>query len=37
MGCPLIGINKYPQLKDQDERFTTAGFKKTEVYTMQQV
>ena len=36
-GCPLIGIHKYPHLNDQETRFTNAGFKKTEVFTMAQM
>lgn len=36
-GCPLIGINKYPLLENQRERYDKAGFQRTEVYTMQQV
>lgn len=34
-GCPLIGIHKYPNLNNQHERYKNAGFKNTEVYTMQ--
>lgn len=36
-GCPLIGIRKYPDLKDQHVRYSQAGFKRTEVFTMQQI
>jgi O-methyltransferase involved in polyketide biosynthesis len=36
-GCPLIGIRKYPDLKDQHVRYSQAGFKRTEVFTMQQM
>jgi hypothetical protein len=36
-GCPLVGIYKYPELSNQQERYAHAGFKRTEVYTMQQV
>jgi hypothetical protein len=36
-GCPLIGIHKYPDLKDQHLRYEKAGFKTTEVFTMQQM
>ena len=36
-GCPLIGMHKYPDLGNQHERYTKAGFKHTEVYTMLQM
>lgn len=37
MNCPLIGITKYPNLEDQSKRYSQAGFKQTEVYTMAQM
>lgn len=36
-GCPLVGIHKYPDLANQHERYTKAGFKHTEVFTMLQM
>jgi tRNA wybutosine-synthesizing protein 4 len=36
-GCPLVGIQKYPDLANQQERYTKAGFKHTEVFTMLQM
>jgi hypothetical protein len=36
-GCPLIGIYKYPELSSQKDRYVNAGFKRTEVFTMQQM
>ena len=29
MGCPLVGIYKYPNLKDQVSRFENCGWKET--------
>jgi hypothetical protein len=29
MGCPLVGIYKYPNLKDQFTRFEECGWKST--------
>ncbi len=36
-GCPLVGIHKYPNLEDQHLRYTNAGYKNTEVFTMLQM
>lgn len=36
-GCPLVGINKYPLLCNQEERYVKNNFKKTEVFTMKDV
>jgi len=36
-GCPLLGIHKYPLLEDQTQRYIKSSFKRTEVFTMQQV
>ena len=37
MGCPLVGIYKYPNLKDQKVRFENCGWKKTECETMARI
>ena len=34
MGCPLVGIYKYPNLEDQHKRYTEAGWHRCEVFTM---
>ena len=37
MGCPLVGIYKYPNLKDQFTRFENCGWKATECLTMAKI
>lgn len=37
MGCPLVGIYKYPNLKDQSIRFEHCGWKSTECLTMARI
>lgn len=34
MGCPLVGIYKYPGLEDQHKRYTECGWQRCEVLTM---
>ena len=36
-GIPLIGMEKYPFLQDQKQRFINAGFTNVEAYTMLQM
>lgn len=37
MGCDLVGIYKYPEIKDQTTRFETCGFKATYCQTMARI